>query len=284
MTSASFDPTPAPQLIEWLDLAARLQLERDLADLPILAELLDRNYFHLLAKGDRNPLDSAVRYVVKFDALDLADRRFKPAYTAADPVIEADTARRMGARRQGILPTLASWVGIVVDDMHRHDAWHRIPTDPDQIVWAVDAEGISHPSKPGPSVASEAGWLGSHVEWIVGQPYVIELADELRRIVLDLAALGIEDAAPNRHATMTAEQIDDAGIASRRSVYRWFKEGWLTDVGKVDRKRVFVVHEVKELVEHPPWDRVVRTQTLEEITTTFGVSRSQDDEPVPTSF
>lgn len=271
MTSASFDPTPAPQLIEWLDLATRLQLERDLADLPTLAELLDRNYFHLLAKGDRNPLDSAVRYVVKFDALDLADRRFKPAYTAADPVIEADTARRMGARRQGILPTLASWVGIVVDDMHRHDAWHRIPTDPDQIVWAVDAEGIAHPSKPGPSVASEAGWLASHLEWIVGQPYVIELADELRRIVLDLAALGIEDAAPNRHATMTAEQLHEQGLTSRATVYRWWKLGLLSDAGKVDGKRVFVVHEVKAIIDNPPWEQGrPRQLSLSEITTTFG--------------
>ena len=270
MISASFDPTPAPQLIAWLDLATRLQLDRDLADLPTLAELLDRNYFHLLAKGDRNPLDSAVRYVVKFDALDLADRRFKPAYTAADPVIEADTARRMGARRQGILPTLTSWVGIVVDDMHRHDAWHRIPTDPDQIVWAVDTEGVAHPSKPGPSVASEAGWLGSHVEWICGQPYVIELADELRRIVLDLEALGVGRTAPDRWATMTADELRNADIVSKATVYRWFNAGLLTDVGKVDRKRVFVVHEVKALAENPPWDRQVRTLTLEEITTTFG--------------
>jgi len=230
MTSASFDPTPAPQLIEWLDLAARLQLERDLADLPTLAELLDRNYFHLLAKGDRNPLDSAVRYVVKFDALDLADRRFKPAYTAADPVIEADTARRMGARRQGILPTLASWVGIVVDDMHRHDAWHRIPTDPDQIVWAVDLEGIAHPSKPGPSVASEAGWLGSHVDWIVGQPYVIELADELRRIVLDLAALGICFTGPDHSAIGTVNELAESTGIPAATIWQWARDGWLTVV------------------------------------------------------
>jgi hypothetical protein len=289
--TATYDPTPAPQLIQWLDLAARLQLERDLADLPTLAELLDRNYFHLLAKGDRNPLDSAVRYVVKFDALDLADRRVKWAHAegSTEPLTLADRdiaspsvdpawwsrTAKMNGRRQGILPTLAGWVSLAAGEMHDVGAWHFEPTDPDRIVWVATTCGQIHATKPGPTVASEAGWLLRHFDWICGQQWVVDMADELRRIVGDLATLGITFDPPHHHATMTADQLRDADIVSKATVYRWFNAGLLSDVGKVDRKRVFVVHEVKALVDNPPWDRQVRTLTLEEITTTFGVSATQ---------
>ena len=67
-----FDPAVS---VQWLSLADRLQLERELADLPALADILERNYDALLARGDRDPDDRSVRYVTRFDVLDLADRR-----------------------------------------------------------------------------------------------------------------------------------------------------------------------------------------------------------------
>ena len=243
----TFEPTTtAAQMVEWLTLADRLQLDRDLHDLPTLAELLERNYFHLLAKGDRDPRDSAVRYITKFDVLDLADRRFKPAYIAADPEVEADTARRMGARRQGILPTLASWVGLAVEEMHLLGVWHRTPTDPDQIVWVVGSDGIAHPTKPGPSVASEAGWLACHLDWITGQQWVVELAAEVRRIVLDLEALGVGDAVPDRFVIGTVGELAEWTGVPAATIYRWAGSGYLTEVSE-KRPKTYMRTEVLAL-------------------------------------
>jgi hypothetical protein len=260
----------APQLVQWLDLADQLQLDRDLADLPALVDLLERNYFTLLSKGDRNPDDSAVRYITKFDVLDLADRRHKlePAASTEptfgeklDVAGEADLAHRMGERRLGILPTLESWLrdyeATMLDLMVEHD-------DP-----VLDGTG---------TVTTAAGWLRRHLEWIVGQPGVEQLRDEVHDIVRALARLGITLAPADHSATLNAEQIADAYPVSRATVYRWWNEGRLTDVGKVDRKRVFVVHEIKALIDEPPWDRQVRTLTLDEITTTFGVDAEPRDE------
>lgn len=256
MTSASFDPTPAPQLIAWLDLAARLQLERDLADLPTLAELLDRNYFHLLAKGDRNPLDSAVRYVVKFDALDLADRRTKWEQSAnrtepltladreisspaVDPAWWADMARRVGARRQGIMPTLAGWVSLAAGEMHDLGVWHFEPTDPDRVVWVATTLGETHATKPGPTVASEAGWLSRHLEWICGQQWVVDLADELRRIVLDLDALGVSLHGPDHTAIGTVNELAQTTGIPAATIYRWASNGFLQPVDGQRPKKYF---------------------------------------------
>jgi len=236
----TFEPT-APQMVQWLDLADQLQLDRDLADLPALAELLDQNYFHLLSKGDRNPDDSAVRYITKFEVLDLADVRhkFEPAVSTTptfgdkvDAAGEADLARRMGERRLGILPTLESWLrdyeATMLDLMVSHD---------DPIL-----DGTS-------TVTTAAGWLRRHLDWIVGQPGVEQLRDEVHDIVRALARLGITLEPANAQANLNAEQIADAYPVSRATVYRWWNEGRLTDVGKVDRKRVFVVHEIKALIE-----------------------------------
>lgn len=259
---------PDTTKIQWLDLAARLQLERDLADLPTLVELLERNYDALLSRGDRNPDNPNEKYPIRPDVLDLADRRWKWATNgieprtlatrgivehAADPAGEADLARRIGARRLGVLPTLASWVSLTVGEMHDAGQWHLRPADPDQVVWVATTTGEIRATKPGPTVASEAGWLLRHLDWIVGQQWVTELADELRRIVEDLARLGVTMDGPHHHACLTADQIADQHPVSRATVYRWWKAGMLTDVGKVDRKRVFVVHEVKALISAPPF-------------------------------
>lgn len=264
MTSATFDPTADTSgLGVWLSLADRLQLQRDLADLPALAELLDRHYFDFLARGDRNPDDSSVRYVTRFDVLDLADRRTKWEHSATrtepltladrriagpnvDPAWWADLARRMGARRQGILPTLGSWVSLASGEMHDAGEWHTPPADPDLAVWVVAADGTTHLSKPGPTVASEAGWLHRHLEWILGQQWVIELADEVRQIVLDLEALGVGIEGPDHRATGTVSELAEHLDIPQQTIRDWIRKGWLHPI-KADRPAVYVRHEIVSL-------------------------------------
>ena len=218
----TFDPTPtAPQMVEWLDLATRLQLERDLADLPTLAELLERNYFHLLARGDRDPRDAAVRYVVRFDALDLADRRVKDAgLTDAEGL--ADLARRAGARRLGILPTLESWCRDLEADMLDRSVPHDDPI----------LDGTS-------TVTTAAGWLSRHLDWICGQQQVNELADEVRRIVLDLDTLGVSLHGPDQSAIGTVPELAETTGIPAKTIYRWALNGFLQPVDDKRPKRYF---------------------------------------------
>lgn len=226
----TFEPTTNTQPTTWLDLAARLQLQRDLADLPTLADILERNYTALLARGDRNPDDSSVRYVTRFDVLDLADRRWKRDAIATDPAAEADTARRLGARRQGILPTLASWVSLAVGEMHDAGEWHSPPADPDQVVWVVESDGTTHATKPGPSVASEAGWLHRHLDWIVEQQWAPDLADELRRIMRDLNQLGISFEGPDHRATGTVRELAEQLSIPESTIKSWIRRGQLAPI------------------------------------------------------
>lgn len=260
MTSATFDPTAGQA---WLSLADRLQLERELTDLPELAEQLDRNYDALLAQGDRDPDDRSVRYVTRFEVLDLADHRFKWERSATsteplttrdrgihgpttDPAWWADLARRMGSRRQGILPTLASWVSLAAGEMHDAGAWHTTPADPDQIVWVVTPDGDTHATKPGPTVTTEAGWLRRHLDWIAGQQWVTELAGEVHDIVTGLDALGISLAGPDHRATGTVRELADDLDIPEQTIRDWIRKEWLLPI-TTTRPRMYVRHEVLAL-------------------------------------
>lgn len=241
-------PTPwlardrAPQLVAWLTLADRLQLERDLADLPTLAATLERHYPDLLARGASNPDDHSVRYVIDPAVLDLADRRIKD--TLLDPAGEADLARRIGARRHGIAPTLAGWVSIAVDEMHRLDVWHLTPTDPDRITWTVDPAGTVDATRPGVTVASEAAWLAGHLDWIAGQQWVVELAREIRDLVADLERLvGPAHATPDHGAVGTITELAASTCVPAATIYRWVSNGWLTPINNT-RPRLFVRRDV----------------------------------------
>jgi len=229
MTGQMFDPTPtAPQMVEWLDLATRLQLERDLADLPTLAELLERNYFHLLARGDRDPHDSAVRYSIRFDALDLADRRHKDAgeFAASD---EADLARIIGARRLGILPTLEAWVRDTEADMLDRCAPHDDPV--------LDVTS---------TVTTAAGWLSRHLDWILGQQQVIELAHEVRDIVKALDDLGVSLHGPDHSSVGTVNELALSTGIPAATISGWAYNGWLTVVSE-KRPRTYMRTEVLAL-------------------------------------
>lgn len=227
------DRTPAPAQ-GWLTTAQRVQLETDLANLPILAELLERHYEDLLAHGSRNPDDPWISYPPSFTALDLADQRLKAEITH-DPIGEADLARRIGARRRGVLPTVEAWVRIADNEMTDLDIEHRPPEDPDRRVWVGHRVEAPQAARPGVSVAGEASWLVRHLDWIVGQQWIIELAGELRQIVNDLEHLvgPARVIVDHRSAGTIAELAEWTGVPTS-TIYRW-TTGKLTRAGWDDR-------------------------------------------------
>lgn len=228
MTGQTFDPTPATTAQGWLSLADRLQLERDLTDLPTLADLLDRYYDDLLARGDRDPDDSSVRYVTRFDVLDLADRRHKRELSS-DPAGLADLARRMGARRLGILPTLESWLRAYEADMLDAGLDH---TDP-----VLDGRS---------TVTTAAGWLLANLDWIAGQPGSEQLVAEVHAIVHDLEQLGVSLAGPDHRATGTVRELADDLDIPMGTLRRWIAEGKLTPLNDT-RPRIYVRREAINL-------------------------------------
>lgn len=212
----------------WLTPANRTQLELDLDRLPMLIELLDRNYRALLALGSRDPDDRSVRYPIEPDVLDLADRRGKRD-AQDDPIGEADLARRIGARRQGVLPTLADWVRLADSEM-------------------LDC-GIDHtPPADQPTITTEAGWIRQHLDWITGQQFAVELAQDVRLICADLEQLPLW-AAANDHACLTYQQAADQLGISTATLYRWADEGWIDPVCSDDGQMLFVAREVKKIIE-----------------------------------
>lgn len=220
-----FDPEQ-PAAPAWLSIADHAQLQRDLTDLPALAAQLDRHYHDLAARGEADPADRKLRAPARGDVLDLADRRWKtPAY---DPAGEADLARRIGARRQGILPTLGSWVSCAAGEMHDADQWHQTPADPDQLLFTASPSGEIRVTRSGPTVATEARWLADHLDWIATQQWVTELAADLRDIVVDLAALGVTLEGPDHHATGTIAELADALDIPAATLRSWVTRGWLT--------------------------------------------------------
>lgn len=224
-STQTYEPTTTQG---WLSLADRLQLERELADLPTLADILERNYDALLALGDRDPDDRSVRYVTRFDVLDLADRRHK---REGDPDAAglADLARRMGARRLGILPTLESWLASYEADMLDRGVEH---TDP-----VLDGRS---------TVTTAAGWLSAHLDWIALQPGSEQLVAEVHDIVRGLDALGISLAGPDHSATGTVRELADDLDIPLGTLRRWIAEGKLTPLND-NRPRIYVRREAINL-------------------------------------
>lgn len=248
---------------QWLDLAGQLQLERDLTDLPTLAELLERNYPALLARGDRDPLDSAIRYVARFDVLDLADRRTKwerSAHTSEpltladrdiagpniDPAWWADMARRVDARRQGILPTLTSWVGDFAGTIPP-DSMHYPPTDPARMIWICWPDGTVAPTTGWePTIARECHWLHSHLDTITTLQQAQEFAAEIRSIVADLNQAGLTLDPPDPHATATIPTLAAHTGIPAATIYRWASHGYLQPINNT-RPRHYIRREVEGL-------------------------------------
>jgi hypothetical protein len=105
-------------------------------------------------------------------ALDLADTRTKADASPTRSDYELD--KLAGARRQGVLPTLSSWVRLVDGEMWDDAMAHAPPNDD-------------------PTVAGECTWLLSHIRWIGEQQWLDEITDDVTGMLRDILELVGED-------------------------------------------------------------------------------------------
>jgi hypothetical protein len=148
---------------------ARVRLREALEGLP--AAYSDLRHFRL--PGSRPPDPDAKpsgkrqssRPPLVVDVIDLEDQREKADADATRADYDLD--RRAGARRQGVLPTLACWVRLV-----------------DGELWD---DGIEHdPPADNPTVTTECGFLLTHIDWIGEQQWLGEITDDIAAMLDDV--------------------------------------------------------------------------------------------------
>lgn len=108
---------------------------------------------------------SPARPPINLGVLDLLDGREK---ADSEPTrTDAELDRLAGARRQGVLPTLASWVRLVDGELWDAGEDHQAPSEYTTVM-------------------SECGFLLTHIDWIGDQQWLGEFARDLAGIVRDL--------------------------------------------------------------------------------------------------
>lgn len=202
-----------------LDDAARAQLEQHLAALPELHDLLLTHESELLARGERGGADDpAARYPADFDVIDLTNTRPKwlTDVEARDDQAERARFARLvcgGQRRHGVLQELAAWVRLADGEMHDAGAAHALPAE--------------HPT-----VATEAGWLAEHVDWLIRQPWADELATDVAGLVRDLRDL-VGDRPLDDHLVWgTMRHCAQLTGVPFETIRTWSKRGLIAPTGR----------------------------------------------------
>jgi hypothetical protein len=178
--------------------------------------------------GSRPPMDLGV--------VDLMDEREK---RNTDPARTEDERARdqvWGTRRQGVLPTLSSWVRLV--DSERWD------------------EGDEHQNPPTQrTVLGECGWLIESMDWIGAQRWVDEMAADIRQIRNDLRK-AIRDRDVKDELVCTKCQWKVIEVQAEKGT--WFEcTGCSEKWGRIElhkmaeRKRPRPLKECAEVTGHP---------------------------------
>jgi hypothetical protein len=116
------------------------------------------------ASPSRPPLNLEV-----LDLLDIREKKDAPATR------DYQLDRMAGARRQGVLPTLSSWVRYVEASM-------------------LDAGEEPQPPPDEATVVGECGWLNAQLDWIVEQEWAYEFDNDIHKMLGDLRrAIGERD-------------------------------------------------------------------------------------------
>lgn len=191
----------------------RAYLVDSLDALPDLHDTLLRHYGELLSHGERTA-DPRVRDVADVDVIDLADTRSKRRDD--DPAGEADLASRIGARRVGVLPTLSAWVRLAEGEM-------------------LDAGEPCTTPAPAPTITTEAGWLRMHLDWIMAQQWVRELAADVVGVAGGLRAIVGDSRELPDHAVVLplTRMARHVGVAET-TLRTWSARGWITPATDAD--------------------------------------------------
>ncbi len=151
----------------WLSEAADRQLRRDLAQLPDLVALVAAHPEQIRRDTSGPRPQPGSRPPTPLAPIALLDQRSR-----ADDldVIGLSDLDRIAGRRDGIEPTLRSWVLLAEGEM--------LDDDPDRCT----------PIPQGQRVAESCAWLQRHIVWVLEQQWVEELAPTVRRMVRDCEA------------------------------------------------------------------------------------------------
>lgn len=134
---------------------------RDLTDLPSLYSLLPLFAQPGSSGEERRASTNPSRPPTNLGVVDLLDTREKAGSSPVRDDYNLD--KRAGARRQGILPTLGSWVRLVDGELHDEGREH---VSPDEAA----------------TVASECAFLLLHLGWVHDQTWFGELAADVKRM------------------------------------------------------------------------------------------------------
>jgi hypothetical protein len=194
-----------------------------LGDIPSLYALL--GYFEIPGSGgDDNgrSAGSPARPPLSLDVLDLTDTRTKPDASPVRDDWERD--KIMGARRQGILPTLGQWSRLV-----------------DGALWDADLKHDGPDEDP--SVAGECRFLLQHLDWIQDQQWRNEFEADVSTMHRDLRR-AIRDPEPPR-LVCTVPGCDWAVVEMDRG--SWFR---CTGCGQITT-RIEAHKTVEKLIPKP---------------------------------
>lgn len=148
---------------QWLGPHHERQLRNHLAQLPELVALVAANP-QPLKRGNAGPRPTpGSRPPLSLHAVALTDRRTR---TDDIDVIGLADLERTAGRRDGIEPTIRSWVILAEGEMY-------------------DDDQQPQPIPERQNVAADCAWLARHIVWILEQQWVIELAQVVRRAVRD---------------------------------------------------------------------------------------------------
>jgi hypothetical protein len=164
-------------------------LAKALAELPAAFDMLPLfllpGYRPDMGSPQRHGSDST-RSLVTLAVLDLLDRRNKPDADPSRGDYELDRAQwqwkddagrlitEPGRRRQGVLPTLSSWVRRVDGELWDGGVEHAAPDED-------------------PTVAGECDWLQSHIAWIGEQQWLDEITRDVTGMLRDIREIVGED-------------------------------------------------------------------------------------------
>ncbi len=151
--------------------------------------------------GKSNP---ARRSVVNLDVLDLTDERLKA--DAEDTRTDYTLDSRAGARRQGVVNTLAAWSRLVCSEL-------------------ADA-GVDTDLAEEPTITSECGYLLTHLDWIAEQQWFDdELHPDVRQMRADVRrAIGDRDDVTSMPCLDCGwEMVGQGDYDAERKRFPWYK-------------------------------------------------------------
>lgn len=162
----------------WLSKAKSETLRRHLLDIPDLMALTETMHATMMPRRGHSSGTKGKRAhppaPTDLGILDLLDTRPKivPRGLADDPRLVHEIVFHGEPERRGVLPAIADWVRLADAEMLDAGYEHTPPVD-------------------NPTIVSETGWLTRHLDWMIEQQWVTELADEVGKIHARL--LGVLD-------------------------------------------------------------------------------------------